>query len=183
MVESFELGSLFLGRSRYYLATEYRTKLRCAVEVLPAGTIWWRPNESSNSVGNLLLHLIGNVRQWVISGVGGTPDSRNRAAEFAAREGSSAAELLTELERVLAAADRVLSAVTPEGLCERRIIQGRDVTVFEAILTVVQHFSQHLGQVVWIAKLHAPGAIHFFEDAGGLARPLWLGMVRPPQVS
>lgn len=182
MTESPDVGSLFLARSRYYLATEYRTKLRCAVEVLPTDKVWWRPNESSNSVGNLLLHLIGNVRQWIISGIGGTPDSRNRATEFSTHQGMSAAELVMELERVLVEADRVLNAVAPDALLERRLIQGRDVTVFEAILGVVQHFAQHLGQLIWIAKYHAPGAVTFVEDAGGLARPLWQAMIRPPQV-
>jgi uncharacterized damage-inducible protein DinB len=174
-----DLGSLFLERSRDYLATEYRTKLRCAVEVLPPDTLWWRPNESSNSVGNLLLHLIGSTRQWIVSGVGGAPDSRNRAAEFAAPGGLSSAELLAELERALGEVDQVLSTLTPGRLLERRVIQGRDITMFEAVLSVVQHFSHHLGQVIWIAKLHAPASILFVEDAGGLARPLWRSMVRP----
>jgi hypothetical protein len=83
---------------------------------------------------------------------------------------------------VLVEADSVLSGISPEALLERRVIQGRDVTVFEAVLGVVQHFSQHLGQVIWIAKLQTPGAINFVEDAGGLARPLWLAMVRSPNV-
>jgi uncharacterized damage-inducible protein DinB len=178
--EGSPLGVLFLEQSRKYLATEYRTKLRCAVEALPPGMFWRRPNESSNSVGNLLLHLIGNLRQWIISGVGGAPDSRNRAAEFGTQDGPSSTDLLTELERTLVEVDRVLSTLTPSALLERRVIQGRNVTVFEAIFAVVQHFSQHMGQVIWIAKLHAPGAIQFVEDAGGLARPLWERMVRPP---
>ena len=175
-----DLGSLFLERSRYYLVTEYRTKLRLAVEVLPPDLLWWRPNEQSNSVGNLLFHLIGNIRQWIISGVGGAPDTRNRAAEFAVREGPSSVTLLAELERALADVDQVLSTLTPDTLAERRVIQGRDVTVFEAVLNVVQHFSHHVGQIILIVKLHAPGAIQFVEDADGLARPLWQQMVRPP---
>lgn len=177
-----DLGSLFLECSRYFLATEYRTKLRCAVEALPPDAFWWRPNERSNSVGNLLLHLTGNIRQWIVSGVGGAPGSRNRAAEFAAREGPPSVELLAELERALAEVDQVLSTLTVANLLARRVIQGRDVTVFEAVLHVVEHFSLHLGQIILIAKLHAPGAIQFYEDAGGLARPLWQSMVRPPTV-
>lgn len=177
-----DLGSLLLERSRYYLATEYPTKLRCAVEALPPDTLWWRPNELSNSVGNLLLHLVGNVRQWIVSGVGGARSSRNRAEEFAARDGPPAMELLAELERALAEADRVLSALRADNLLERRVIQGRDVAVCEAVLHVVEHFSLHLGQIILLAKLHAPGAIQFYEDAGGLARPLWRDLVRPPTV-
>ncbi len=177
-----DLGSFFLERSRDYLATEYRTKLRCAVEALPPDMLWWRPNELSNSVGNLLLHLVGNIRQWIVSGVGGAPSSRNRAEEFARREGPPARELLAELERALAEVDQVLSALTAANLLERRVIQGRDVTVFEAVFHVVEHFSLHLGQIILIAKIHAPGAVQFYEDAGGLARPLWQDLVRPSTV-
>jgi uncharacterized damage-inducible protein DinB len=181
-MDSNALGLLFLERARDYLFTEYRTKIRCAVEALPPEVFWLRPNESSNSVGNLLLHLIGSSRQWIISGVGGVPDTRNRAAEFAARDGVSSAELLVELERTLVDIDRVLASLTPADLLERRLVQGRDVTVFEAVLSVVQHFSHHVGQVIWIAKLHAPGSIQFVDDADGLARPVWRSMIRPPAV-
>jgi hypothetical protein len=181
MTQSLDVGSLFLDRCREYLITEYRTKLRCSLEALPSDIVWWRPNESSNSVGNLVLHLIGNVRQWVISGIGGVPDTRHRAAEFLTRQELTAAELVAELERVLVEADSVLNTVRPDHLLERRIIQGRDVTILEAVLGVVQHFSQHVGQVIWIAKQHAPRSINFVEDAR-LARPLWRDLVRPSQV-
>src|SRR5215212_4681591 len=96
-----DIAQLFIARSRHYLQTEYRAKLRAAVQVLPPDAIWWRANEQSNSVGNLLSHLSGNVRQWIVCGVGGAPDTRDRDGEFAARSGASAAELLAALDRVL----------------------------------------------------------------------------------
>jgi uncharacterized damage-inducible protein DinB len=170
---------LFLERSSHYLRTEYATKLRAAVEALPADVLWWRPNEQSNSVGNLLIHLAGNIRQWIVRGVGGAPGSRNRDAEFAARSGPPAAELVADLERALAEADDVLARLSPGDLLERRAIQGRDLTVLEAIYAVVEHFSLHLGQIVLVAKLQAPGAIRFYDDAGGLARPIWKDLIRP----
>src|SRR5688572_1464565 len=95
------LTAAFLDRSRYYLCVEYPAKLRHAVRVLPADRLWWRPNEQSNSVGNLLLHLAGNVRQWIVSGLGGAPDTRDRDAEFAATSGENSAALLARLEDVL----------------------------------------------------------------------------------
>src|SRR5204863_4458273 len=115
--------------------TEYRTKLRLAVEALPPDRLWWRPNEQSNSVGNLLLHLAGNIRQWIVSGVGGAPSARDRAQEFGAREGPAAEALLADLERALTEVDETLATISPDQLLERRPIQGRDVTVFEAIST------------------------------------------------
>ena len=112
------LASLFLERSRYFLGTEYLTKLRSAVEALPAEALWWRPNEQSNSVGNLLLHLNGNIRQWIVRGVGGAPGSRDRAAEFAAKAGPAAAVLMADLETALAEIDRILGSLTPADLVD-----------------------------------------------------------------
>ena len=171
---SVEIAREFIARSRFYLNDEYRTKLRRAVEALPAESIWQRPNDSSNSVGNLLLHLAGNVGQWIVSGVGGEPDTRDRPSEFGARGGMSADELLERLDGVLSEADAVLSSVSAETLTERRTIQGRDVSVMAAIYSAVQHFSTHLGQIIMIAKEHSPGAIRFYEDTpDGKAKPIW----------
>jgi uncharacterized damage-inducible protein DinB len=172
-----DLAASFLSMSRDYLATEYPTKLRAAVEALPADALWWRANDQSNSVGNLLLHLDGNVRQWIVRGVGAestsAPSERDRAGEFAAQSGPPAGELLARLDATLREADAVLAALPPDALGARRVIQGEEVTVLEAIYHVVEHFSLHLGQIIWAAKMHAPGAIRFYDDAGGVARPLW----------
>jgi uncharacterized damage-inducible protein DinB len=172
-MDSTLLASLFLAGSREYLGNEYPAKLRRAVAALPENKLWWRPNEESNSVGNLLLHLTGNIRQWIVAGVGGASMTRNRAAEFAARDGASATELLTELESALAEVDQVLAGLTAERLAELCAIQGRDVTVLDAVLHVVEHFSYHLGQIVLVSKTFAPEGVRFYEDAGGLARPIW----------
>jgi uncharacterized damage-inducible protein DinB len=173
-----DLATIFLARSRHYLRTEYPTKLRAAVESLPANALWWRANDQSNSAGNLLLHLTGNVRQWIVSGIGGAPSTRDRAGEFAARDGASADTLLAELDRALDEVDAVLARLGGADLTAMRTIQGREITVLEAVYHVVEHFSLHLGQIVFIAKLHTPGAVRFYEDAGGMARPLWPELTR-----
>ena len=142
---------------------------------MPADRIWWRPNESSNSVGNLMLHLSGNVRQWIVSGVGGQPDVRKRNMEFAARGGADAAVLLDGLAATLREADDVLRALLPSELLERRQIQGRDTMVMEAVYHVVEHFAGHTGQIIWIAKMSTPGSVRFYDDGDGLATPLFLG--------
>src|SRR5688572_29652587 len=96
-VRSTELGSpmdvaeRFIARSRHYLSYEYPTKIQRCLDVLPPDALWRRANADSNSIGNLLLHLSGNVRQWIVSGVGGAPDLRRRSAEFEATEGADAA--------------------------------------------------------------------------------------------
>jgi uncharacterized damage-inducible protein DinB len=178
MSETTDVAALFLGAARRYLAIEYRTKLRLAVEALPDDALWARPDAASNSVGNLLLHLAGNIRQWIVGGVGRRADVRDRAGEFAAREGGSRAELLANLDRVLDEVDEVLAHLAPAELLTRRTIQSRDVTVLEATFHVVEHFSYHLGQIVLVAKQHAPGAITFYDDAGGQARPAWKEFIK-----
>jgi uncharacterized damage-inducible protein DinB len=170
---TMDIGANFISWSRGYLNDEYRIKIRKTVRALPPEMLWWRPNEQSNSVGNLLMHLEGNLRQWIIGGVGGAPDVRNRAGEFAARESEPAEELLRRLEQALDEADAVLTKLRPEQLAERRRVQTRDVTVLEAIYQVVQHFALHLGQIILVAKAQVPGAVKFYEDAGGAARPIW----------
>jgi uncharacterized damage-inducible protein DinB len=168
-----DCGENFLKFSRFMLNEESRIKLRKTIKALPDELLWWRPNEQANSVGNLLMHLEGNVRQWIIGGVGGAPDVRDRAGEFGAHEGATREALLGRLEQTLDEADAVLARIRPEQLTERRRVQTRDVTVLEAIYQVVQHFSLHVGQIILVAKAQVPGAVKFYEDAGGAARPIW----------
>jgi uncharacterized damage-inducible protein DinB len=168
-----DITTPFLERSRHYLAFEYPTKIRHCLNVLPPSALWRRADADSNSIGNLLLHLAGNVRQWIVSAVGGAPDARHRSAEFTAREGASADELFATLRAAIDEADAVIAALTPAALLERRAVQGRDVSVLDAVYHVVEHFALHTGQIILLTKLHAPGRIHFYEDAGGLAIPRW----------
>ena len=168
-----DIASSFLAQSRHYLAFEYPTKIRLCLDVLPVEAVWHRTDEHSNSVGNLLLHLAGNVRQWIVSSVGGAPDARHRSGEFAAREGADADTLFAARLGAIDDADTVLATLTPARLLERRTIQGRDVTVLDAVYHVVEHFSLHTGQIILLTKRHAPGRVQFYEDAGGLVIPRW----------
>ena len=170
--------SPFLERSRYYLAYEYPTKIRLAVDPLDETAIWNRANEESNSIGNLLLHLAGNIRQWIVSGIGGEASDRNRSAEFAATSGYTKSELLSMLGASVKDADHVLAGLTEGDLDRQVTIQGRDTTVLAAVYHVVEHFSMHTGQIIMLAKMHRPGAVKFYEDAGGTAIPLWGGSER-----
>lgn len=179
-----DLAVPFLEKSRFLLQQEYRTKLRAAVEALPAEGIWWRPNDKANSVGNLLIHLAGNIRQWILSGVGGAPDVRNRNAEFSAHSGPAARALLDDLGRTLDEVDAVLARLTAADLMKPVTIQGRNITVLAAVYTVVEHFSMHTGQIILMAKLLSPGTIRFYEDGdGGMARAIWPALQRPATTS
>lgn len=165
----------FLERSRYYLAYEYPTKIRLAVSALDETVIWHRANEESNSIGNLLLHLAGNIRQWIVSGLGGAPVDRDRAGEFAATSGYTKVELLSLLSGSVTDADKVMANLTTADLDRSVTIQGRDTSILAAIYHVVEHFSMHTGQIIMLAKMHSPGAVKFYDDAGGVALPVWGG--------
>jgi len=115
--------------------------------------IWLRNSDNANSVGNLVLHLCGNVRQWIGYGVGGQADLRDRDSEFAARGGLQPAELSERLQATISDAAGIIRSLPPERLLETRIIQKYDVTEMEAIMHVVEHFGQHTGQIIFATKL------------------------------
>jgi len=135
--------------------------------------VWARPNQSSNSIGNLIVHLTGNVTEWILGGVGGRSVSRYRAGEFAQTDGADGSKLLDNLEAVLSEADGILARLTEKDLERSLVIQDRETTVLSAVYHVVEHFSMHTGQIIVLTKIYAPDKIHFYEDAGGLAQPVW----------
>ena len=115
--------------------------------------IWMRGTENQNAIGNLVLHLNGNVRQWILSGVGGAPDARVRDEEFAARGGTDPEALSKRLRDTVDAALVVIRTLPHERLAERTTIQGYDVTILKAILHVTEHFSGHTAQIIFVTKM------------------------------
>ena len=158
-----EIGKTYIDYCRQRLLKEYWPRIERCVQELSEEDIWWRGHETDNSVGNLMLHLTGNVRQWIVSGIGGTPDARNRPQEFAQRGNILKAELLQGLERTLREADEALHRFDPAKLLEVRHIQKYDVTCLDAISHVVEHFAQHLGQIIYITKLRAGRDLEFYD--------------------
>jgi uncharacterized damage-inducible protein DinB len=128
-------------------------RIGSCLDRLSAEQIWARGGENENAVGNLVLHLAGNVRQWIISGVGAAPDVRERDAEFAARGGASVADLKERLGGTVTEAVAVIGAVSPERLTERLTVQKYEGSVLEAIYHVVEHFSMHTGQIQFATKM------------------------------
>jgi uncharacterized damage-inducible protein DinB len=166
-------GQAFIGESRRYLRDEYLPKIRRALEGLTAEDLWWRPNKESNSVGNLILHLAGNVRQWVAGGIGGAPDVRKRQEEFDREGGMTGPELLELLEATLAEVDDVLADLSADRLGEERVIQGLNVTVLQALYHVVEHFSMHTGQIIYLAKLRSGRDLGFYRVRDGHVETMW----------
>jgi uncharacterized damage-inducible protein DinB len=142
----------FLSESRRLLTSDYLPKIERCLAGLGDEDVWWRPNEASNSIGNLLLHLCGNVRQWIVGGVGGREVERDRRREFDEREHLPAGELLTRIKSVVAEADAVLAGLDAETLQGERHIQGHDVNVLAAVYHVVEHFGMHTGQIIFLSK-------------------------------
>jgi len=129
--------------------------------------VWARGGANENAVGNLVLHLCGNVRQWIISGIGGVVDTRDRDAEFAAQGGASVAELGARLRETVDEATAVIAALAPERLPETLVIQGYKVTALEAIYHVVDHFSMHTGQILFVTKMLTGEDLGFYRHLSG----------------
>ncbi len=132
---------------------EFSERIETCVGKLTPEQIWARHGENENAIGNLMLHLEGNVRQWILSSIGGEPDARARDAEFAARGGAAVADLRERLRSTVAKAVALIRTLPPERLADRMTIQGYDVTVLEAIVHVIEHFSGHAGQIIFATKL------------------------------
>jgi uncharacterized damage-inducible protein DinB len=158
------MDAWFTSESARYLREVYLPRLRKALETLPERDLWWRPHPGATSVGNLLLHLDGNLRQWIVAALGGAPDRRRRSEEFARREGGTRAELIGALASTIAEAAGVIERQTALDRALR--IQGFETTPRDAIYHVVEHLSWHTGQIVWIAKMRAGEAhgIAFYDD-------------------
>lgn len=136
-------------------------KIAHCLDQLRDEDVWWRQHESHNSIQNILLHLCGNVQQWIVHGVGGTPDDRDRVREFAERQPLGKDELLARLRVTLAEADSALAAFPPERLLEPRRIQGFDTTVLAAVFDATSHFVGHAHQIVYITRLRLGDAYRF----------------------
>ncbi|SRR5712691_2834237 len=127
-------------------------RIETCLDKLTPEQIWLRHAENENAVGNLALHLTGNVRQWILGRVGGEPFERDRDREFAARGGAEPAELKQRLRSAVDAAAALIRVLPHDRLDERVTIQNYDITVLEAIYHVVEHFSGHTGQIIFATK-------------------------------
>lgn len=168
-----EVSRAFVQQAREFLKNDYLPKLARCLEKLTDEQVWWRANSDSNSIGNLLLHLSGNARQWIVSGLGGGTDARVRQREFDEREIIPRQELFSGLEQTLKEVDAVLANFDPERILEEHQIQGTPVTALEAIFHVTEHFSMHTGQIILIAKTLHGKDLGFYDFSTGVPVPAW----------
>ena len=170
-----DVGRAFINRGLRFLLDDYLPKIERCLEQLTDDQVWWRPNDESNSIGNLILHLCGNARQWVVAGLGDTADKRVRHEEFAHREVISRQGLLDQLRMTLNEVARILTRLPSTTLSERRTIQGRNVEVLEAVFHVTEHFSMHTGQIIMLTKILTHKDLEFYDLSSGVPVGRWRG--------
>lgn len=157
------IARAFLARASEFMLGDYLPKIERCLENLSDEQIWWRANEESNSIGNLILHLCGNAKQWIVCGVGSAPDHRNRDSEFEQRNVIPRDELVALLRSTLSDVHTTLQSVDPATLLEFRKIQGNDVDILEAVFHVTEHFSMHAGQIFLLTKLLTATDLRFYD--------------------
>jgi uncharacterized damage-inducible protein DinB len=140
--------------------TQYAGRIAVCLDKLTPEQIWARGSENENAIGNLVLHLCGNLRQYTRHAVLGEPDIRERDDEFNAIDG---AELRAQLQAVVADAAGIIRGVSEARLTERIVVQNREMTVLEAIFKTTEHFSLHTGQILFATKLMTHEALGFFS--------------------
>jgi uncharacterized damage-inducible protein DinB len=162
--------TLFVEFSREKLLRQYWPRLRKCVESLTDEQIWWRPNEATNSVGNLLLHLNGNVQQWLVASFEKLEDTRDRRAEFNERQIVPAAVLLEKLESTMRRASDVLDRLTEADLRATFHVQGYTASGLHAVYQVVEHFGLHYGQIAYITKMLRAEDLGFYRELNQTGR-------------
>jgi uncharacterized damage-inducible protein DinB len=138
-------------------------RIEICLGMLSEEQVWSRGHENENAIGNLLLHLSGNIRQWIISSLGEFPDTRDRNSEFETQGGLTAVELAARLRDTLERAIRIVSGLTPEQLTRTYEIQTYRIAGINAVFHVVEHFSYHAGQIIFATKSFTGGDLGFYK--------------------
>ena len=165
-----DVSTLFLEFSRVKLLEHYWPRLRTCVESLTDEQLWWRPNPASNSIGNLVLHLNGNVRQWLVASFNRQEDLRDRPAEFAEREQPAAAALMAFHSATMKEAAEVLARLAEADLRAPYEIQGYHVRGLDAVYQVVEHYGLHTGQIIYITKNLCGRDLGFYRELSETGR-------------
>jgi uncharacterized damage-inducible protein DinB len=154
-----EIAAAALEAMKVRICRVFPAQIRAAVEALDDDQIWWRPNEGSNSIGNLVLHLAGSLNHYLNRNLGGFAYERDRAGEFAERRPIPRAELMATFDDMVAKAEQTFEKVTPERLGQPSTEPKMYDLVVEEIIGVATHVATHTGQILWIAKMLKEGAL------------------------
>jgi hypothetical protein len=151
-MDNFKLKDLYLETARGTLSEGMR-KIEHCVNQLTDAQVWWRDRPEMNSIANLMLHLSGNVRQWIVSGIGGSPDTRNRPREFSDHSGRPKTEILASLKAAVDEADAAMARLSADDLVAERKIQGFDSNVTSALFHSISHFRGHTQEIIHLTRV------------------------------
>ncbi len=146
-----------------YRMDESLRMIKICLDKLSEEVIWQKPNEATNSIGNLILHLCGNITQYGIASLQGIEDNRNRDEEFSALSGYTKNELFQKLVSTVEDAKKAISEVTIEELLKKRLVQGFEFSGVGNIVHVVEHFSYHTGQIALWTKILNNQDLGFYD--------------------
>lgn len=163
MAASDDLRDALVREVEYRIYEECVPRIRKCLDQLSNEQIWWRPNDNSNSIGNLVLHLCGNVRQWIYAGLGQNEDVRHRQAEFDRREMMDKQELDSILIETMEMVRPVINNIPVEELLAIRSVQTFEETGLTILVHVTEHFSYHTGQIAYITKMLADKPLGFYD--------------------
>ena len=154
------MNDVILSSIRARMTRVFPAQIRAAVEKLSDEQVWMRPNEGSNSIGNLLLHLTGSLNHYLNRNLGGLDYTRDRDAEFAERRPLPKAEVMRLFDEMVANAERTFDRLTPEKLADPSPEPSMHDIVVQDLINALTHLATHTGQIVWIAKSLDAGAVH-----------------------
>lgn len=155
---------LFIQEVKRRLFSESVPRLKKCLAQLSEEEIWHRPNANANSMGNLVLHLCGNARQWIVSGLGGVPDTRQRQGEFDEKGPVGSDKMLADLDALMAEIDTTLDQLQPGALLATYSIQGFTENGISVLVHVVEHFSYHVGQMTYYVKAIKDMDMGYYPD-------------------
>lgn len=147
-----ELAREFVQESIHLLQQSLH-KIQHCLNQLNFDQLWWRPEPELNSIGNLILHLCGNLNQWAVCGITNTKDERQREQEFSPDADLSLDAIRAILDQTVEQAYETIESLSAATLLERRTIQGFSVTVMGAISHTVPHFVGHTHQIIYLTRL------------------------------
>lgn len=161
---SNQIKDLLIEDVRVRIFDECFPRIKQCLGELKTEEIWHKPNEQSNSIGNLVLHVCGNLRQYVLSGLGKQNDYRNRDAEFSNVDGMVAAELIQKMDALQKEMDAVLLRISDQDLIQPKNIQGFKLNTISVLIHVTEHLSYHTGQIAFYTKLLKNIDLKFYGD-------------------
>jgi Protein of unknown function (DUF1572) len=155
-----DAASPTLAALRVRITSVFPAQIRASVDSVTDDQLWWRPNETSNSIGNLVLHISGSLNLYLNRNIGGFAYERDRQAEFSERGPIDRAKLMAIFEGMVANAEKTLDKLTPEKLGGPSTDPERNSYLVDDLISITTHLANHTGQIVWIAKMLHEGALN-----------------------